>query len=137
MLSFRLSLRDKGNAILISIDLSILNSIFMNLFPDRLKVLLDGRSSAEFARAVGVPQPMIHRYLKGKSLPTSDVLYRICKSTGGSADWLLGLDDNQKGGHSITANNSAVSIHGNASNQDCSKCEFMKAAIKKLNKQNK
>jgi len=104
------------------------------IFSANLRTLRGARTQTQMAQLLAMPQPMYARYESGRRLPSSDVLYRICKITGASSDWLLGLDDNQKVGHSITANNSAVSIHGNANNQDCSKCEFMKAAIKKLNK---
>lgn len=45
------------------------------------------------ARAANVSKQCISDYKKGKSLPSIDTLYLICKYLDVSADYLLGLED--------------------------------------------
>ena len=64
------------------------------------------------ADLLGMKQSVYARYETGVTLPSAEVLHHICLTAGESADWLLGLSNSAT--HHITANNSAVSIHGNA-----------------------
>lgn len=45
------------------------------------------------ASLLGMKQPMWARYEQGITTPGADVLHHICITFGVSADWLLGLAD--------------------------------------------
>lgn len=47
----------------------------------------------ELAEAVNVSKQCISDYKSGKSVPSIDTLYLICKRLDVSADYLLGLED--------------------------------------------
>lgn len=47
----------------------------------------------ELARAAGVSKQCISDYKSGKSVPSIDTLYLICKYLDVSADYLLGLEE--------------------------------------------
>lgn len=66
-------------------------------FQDRLKQSIESRGLSQrmLATLIGTSEQSICRYLKGKRLPGADILYRICKALGVSADYLLGLDENE------------------------------------------
>jgi len=71
-----------------------LEIIFMKkVFASRLLSLCNGKSIAECARSWGVRQASLDRYVKEQRTPTGDAVVEICKATGVSADWLLGLTD--------------------------------------------
>jgi len=59
------------------------------LFAARLKELRGNRSKAEFARDLGIPAPMYHRYETGQ-VPKSDNLRVIATKCDTTVDWLLG-----------------------------------------------
>lgn len=61
------------------------------VFASRLLSLCKGRSIAECAREWGITQASLDRYVKAQRTPTGDSIVEICKATGVSADWLLGL----------------------------------------------
>ena len=48
---------------------------------------------SDLARAVGVSKQCISDYKAGKSMPSLDTLYFICKYLDVSSDYLLGLED--------------------------------------------
>ncbi len=52
-----------------------------------------GAKQVELARAANVSKQCISDYKKGKSVPSIDTLYLICKFLDVSADYLLGLSD--------------------------------------------
>jgi transcriptional regulator with XRE-family HTH domain len=60
-----------------------------NYFSDRLKALRGTRSKAEFARFIGVPAPMYHRYELGQ-VPKSHYLQVIAARCGVTVEYLLG-----------------------------------------------
>lgn len=62
---------------------------------DRLKVLRQrlGLSQDNFATMVGASQRMIGRYESGESDPTAEVVARLARHLGVTADYLLGLTD--------------------------------------------
>jgi plasmid maintenance system antidote protein VapI len=71
-----------------------LEIIFMKkVFASRLLSLCNGKSIAECARSWGIKQASLDRYVKEQRTPTGDAVVEICKATGASADWLLGLTD--------------------------------------------
>jgi len=61
------------------------------VFASRLLSLCKGRSIAECAREWGITQAALDRYVKAQRTPTGDSVVEICKATGVSSDWLLGL----------------------------------------------
>ena len=64
-------------------------------FSDRLKQSIDDRqlTQRQLATLIGTTEVSISRYLKGKRIPSADVLYRLCKALDVSADYLLGLSE--------------------------------------------
>jgi transcriptional regulator with XRE-family HTH domain len=71
-----------------------LEIIFMKkTFASRLLSLCNGKSIAECARSWGIKQASLDRYVKEQRTPTGEAIVEICKATGVSADWLLGLSD--------------------------------------------
>ena len=52
-----------------------------------------GVKQVELAQAANVSKQCISDYKKGKSVPSIDTLYLICKYLDVSADYLLGLSD--------------------------------------------
>lgn len=59
-----------------------------NDFSSRLVFLLGTKKKAEFARELGIPAPMYHRYENGQ-IPQYDNLRVISAKTGKSVEWLL------------------------------------------------
>ncbi len=53
-----------------------------------------GVTQQEFARLVGISQPAISLYLKGR-VPPADVLYRMAQIAGVSMEWLLGSESSE------------------------------------------
>ena len=53
-----------------------------------------GKSQVEIANILGVSQQVISDYKAGRSVPSLEKFYKLCKSLDISADYLLGLDDN-------------------------------------------
>lgn len=68
-----------------------------DFFSDRLRELRGNRNKAEFARFLGIPAPMYHRYELGQ-VPKEDNLRVISKRCQVTVDWLLGLEDGEKKG---------------------------------------
>jgi len=60
-----------------------------DFFSARLKALRGTRSKAEFARLIGVPAPMYHRYELGQ-VPKSHYLQVIADRCGVTIEYLLG-----------------------------------------------
>lgn len=71
-----------------------------DFFQNRLRCLRDERSSAEFARFLGIPAPMYHRYERGQ-VPKEKNLPVIADRCGVTVDWLLGRTD--EGGPAVGA----------------------------------
>ncbi|HRF35910.1 MAG TPA: helix-turn-helix transcriptional regulator [Clostridia bacterium] len=66
----------------------------MQEFSKRLKELRieNGYSQTDFGKLLNVSQDTISLWERDKSYPTTDCLYKICKTFSISADYLLGLD---------------------------------------------
>lgn len=64
---------------------------FRERFSESLKYW--GGSQTELAQAAHVSKQCISDYKSGKSVPSIDTLYLICKHLDVSADYLLGLKD--------------------------------------------
>ena len=66
----------------------------MQEFSKRLKELRieNGYSQTDFGKLLNVSQDTISLWERDKSYPTTDCIYKICKTFSISADYLLGLD---------------------------------------------
>ena len=51
------------------------------------------KTQTQIANAVGVTKLVISDYKHGKSVPSLDTLYALCKYLDVSADYMLGLSD--------------------------------------------
>ena len=56
-------------------------------------LLQSGKTQVEIANAIHVKKQCITDYKNGKSVPSLDTLYLLCKYLDVSADYLLGLED--------------------------------------------
>ena len=65
--------------------------IFKKRFNEVLKI--SGKTQVEIAKAVHVTKQCITDYKTGKSVPSIETLYLLCKFLEVSADYLLGLSD--------------------------------------------
>ena len=65
--------------------------IFKKRFNEILKI--SGKTQVEIAKAVHVTKQCITDYKTGKSVPSIETLYLLCKFLEVSADYLLGLSD--------------------------------------------
>lgn len=102
----------------------------MDIFFTRLLELKGSQSTSAFARSIGIPQPSMDRYLKGR-YPTIEVVRLLCSVYQVSSDWLLGLNAQSPGNvtamgqnATVASGNATVTIGGN-----CSKCKLMQAHI--------
>ena len=111
-------------------------------FAQRLNLIRGEKTQKEFAKLIGVPLTSYTNWLLGISLPKLEHLKRICKITGTSADWLLGLSDVQstqeidkiKATNQVAAAESTdVPYLGNhAEKSYCPHCAVKQAQIDKL-----
>ena len=67
----------------------------MEEYAKRLKELrIENRlSQSDFGKLLNVSQDTISLWERGKSYPSFDLLYKICKTFSISADYLLDLDN--------------------------------------------
>lgn len=67
-------------------------------FQERLTMAIKstGMSYRELAAKCNVGATTLSSYVCGVHRPLNDILYAICKVTGCSADWLLGLDETSR-----------------------------------------
>ena len=52
-----------------------------------------GKTQVEIAKALNVTKQCVNDYKTGKSVPSLETLYTLCKYLDVSADYLLGLTD--------------------------------------------
>ena len=52
-----------------------------------------GKTQVEIAKAINVTKQCVNDYKTGKSVPSIETLYELCKFLDVSADYLLGLTD--------------------------------------------
>lgn len=64
---------------------------------ERLKTLRGTRTQAEMAGMLGIAQQGWARYESGKVVPGAEVIHQICVKLHKSADYILGLTDNEDG----------------------------------------
>jgi transcriptional regulator with XRE-family HTH domain len=69
-------------------SLRIVNLILMSTFGERLRKAFNDASNAEIARKIGVSEPAVGNYIKGR-IPDADRLIEISNLTGCSLHWLL------------------------------------------------
>ncbi len=64
-------------------------------FTERFNEVLKqcGKTQVEIAKAINVTKQSINDYKKGKSVPSLETLYELCKFLDVSSDYLLGLSD--------------------------------------------
>lgn len=110
----------------------------MSQLGDRLKALRGATSQSEMARTLGLTRPQYINYENGKNAPGAEILARICITHAVSADWLLGIDPNNRGtataiGDGATAIVGSNNVVGKPP-ADCRKCPYKKklAALEKL-----
>ena len=84
----------------------------MSIFSVRLRELRGSESQASFATAIGIHRVQYVNYEAGKNAPSVEVLERICRVHACSADWLLGLKDNQESAGSVKASSGGIAIGG-------------------------
>ena len=65
--------------------------IFTKRFNEILRI--SGKTQVEIARAIHVSKQCVTDYKTGKSVPSIESLYLLCKFLEVSADYLLGLSD--------------------------------------------
>lgn len=65
--------------------------IFKERFNEILKI--SGKTQVEIAKAIHVSKQCVNDYKTGKSVPSIETLYLLCKFLEVSADYLLGLSD--------------------------------------------
>ena len=64
-------------------------------FTERFNELLkqSGKTQVEIAKALNITKQCVNDYKTGKSVPSLETLYALCKHLDVSADYLLGLTD--------------------------------------------
>lgn len=65
----------------------------MYTFSYRLAELMGQMTQQEVARATNISQQSISRYLSGQNTPDLEKLVRLCRFFGVSADYMLGLEN--------------------------------------------
>ena len=65
--------------------------IFTKRFNEILKI--SGKTQVEIAKAIHVTKQCVTDYKTGKSVPSIETLYLLCKFLEVSADYLLGLSE--------------------------------------------
>ena len=65
------------------------------LFKDRFNEVLKtcGKTQTQIAKELNISKQCVNDYKKGKSVPSIETLYLLCKILDVSADYLLGLTD--------------------------------------------
>ena len=64
---------------------------FQERFNEILKIC--GKKQSEIAKEIGISQQGLSEYKAGRTMPSLEKLYKLCKYLDVSADYLLGLTD--------------------------------------------
>lgn len=64
---------------------------------ERINEVRNGKSVNSLAKSMGMAQTTLNSYLSGDRKPSIELIKRICANFRVSADWLLGLTDDQSG----------------------------------------
>ena len=74
-----------------------MQAVCEEVFPARLRAAIQSHeepvTQQEVADAIDVSRRTLMTWLSGSSMPVSSALYRFCCWSGASADYLLGLHD--------------------------------------------
>jgi DNA-binding XRE family transcriptional regulator len=95
---------------------------------NRLKTLRGQNSQTNMAKIMGVSQSCWQAWEVGKNEPNLTAVHDICTQFNCSSDWLLGLKAKTPAKNGNTLKNEDIG-------RDCSKCDFMKTAIKMVKSQ--
>ena len=100
---------------------------------ERLKAIRGTRTQAEMAEILGIAQQGWARYESGKVMPGAEVIHQICVKLHISADYILGLTDNESGVAVIpsTASRDIERLRADAA-QVCVRADSFNAAIENL-----
>ena len=65
------------------------------IFKERFNeiLIMSGKTQVEIAKELNISKQCINDYKTGKSVPSIQTLYALCKVLNISADYLLGLSD--------------------------------------------
>ena len=64
-------------------------------FLDRLSELRGEMNTSQFSRFLGINQKSLDNYSKGQRKPSVELITTICTKCSVSADWLLGIKNDQ------------------------------------------
>ena len=98
-----------------------------------MKTLRGAASQAQIARELGMKQPQYARYESGASLPSADVLIKMCEVFLCSADDILGT--HRGGSDAVKVSNSPGAAIANGRNArasvgpNCEQCPFKMLAM--------
>lgn len=69
-----------------------------NTFQTNVRKLIDESHMTiqQFSDLTGVARASISGYIVGTRIPNMDSIIQICKATGKSADWLLGIEGSEE-----------------------------------------
>lgn len=101
-----------------------------------MKDLRGATSQSEMARTLSIPRTQWIKYENGDVAPGAEILARICTTFAVSADWLLGIDPNNRGNTAIASGKNSVAIVGSGKvvkageNPACAKCPYKKKLMK-------
>ena len=84
----------------------------MSAIGDRMRALRGSSSLREMADPVGIKFQAWARYEAGGAIPGGEIITKICRVHSCSADWLLGLKDNQESAGSVKASSGGIAIGG-------------------------
>ena len=105
-----------------------------NMLPQRIFTLRGGMPMSHFAKRVGIDASVLSKYERGFVVPSAEVVWKICRTFGVSADWLLGLSDNQSPNNdkseTISPKTIAESDMKITHPQTCSDCEIARTLCK-------
>ena len=101
---------------------------------DRVKTIKGEKSTAAFAKSLGMTQQTVDQYLKLKNKPSLEFILKICSVFTVSADWLLGLPTAGNGPSVSAGAGSAVNIGSGSATAggDCSKCQLMQEHVRRI-----
>lgn len=68
----------------------------MSTIGERMRELRGPSTLREMADPIGIKYNAWARYEAGGSIPGGDIIVKICRAHACSADWLLGLSDNDQ-----------------------------------------
>jgi transcriptional regulator with XRE-family HTH domain len=104
-----------------------------NLLSDRLSQLQGDKTQKQFANIIGVPLTSYTNWLLGISAPKVEHLIKICKATGASSDWLLGLSTHRHTEHAPPDAPLEYGAGRAAEFVECPGCTYLKNQLSTVN----